>query len=214
LDPETIRNGQTDANYTFVFFVSTGHCGTTFFGQQSTWRHHLGPGKNLQTGFTIAHEDEIGRDTVKTLAKQATFCEDGLEYVVEKKIPKMVSVLKARRQHTYVGTGHQVILGILPALADTLQSNAKFVRLRRSRLDTAYSYALKGAGPCHLRCKLCICNSALLARCPVAADFWEKLTVFQQYLWFVDEVECQWQALVSSRPAILELGGVLKIFRV
>lgn len=43
--------------------------------------------------------------------------------------------------------GHQIVLGIVPALADLLGPSGKFVRLRRNRLDVAYSFAQKKEGP-------------------------------------------------------------------
>ena len=37
---------------------------------------------------------------------------------------------------------------------------------------------------------------------PLSGDVWHKLTFFQQFLWEVDELECQWSSLVASRPTL------------
>jgi len=83
---------------------------------------------------------------------------------------------------TWFGSGHQVILGILPALVDVFGDAAKFVRLRRNRLDVARSFAKKGGGPCTHRCIYCLCPLDPVVRCPVSGDVWASLNTFQRWV--------------------------------
>lgn len=133
------------------------------------------------------------------------YCMAGRDYILQHKLPHMLSKLEATRSDHFLGSGHQIILGVLPALVDTFRYSAKFVRLRRSRLDVAYSYYKKGSGPCAHRCILCLCPLDPATRCPVSSAVWGTLSVFQRYLWFVDEVECQWQTLLTSRPWLADI---------
>lgn len=190
------------ANYTFVFVVSNGHTGTTFLGRMSDWRQHLGPGKKLQPGFSVQHETDPDKGALVQIPWTPNYCNDGMKYVAERKVPKIVHVLRARKQHTWIESGHQNMLGELSGLAQMLGKQVRFVRMRRNRLDVAYSYSQKGEGPCSPACIYCLCPLDPIARCPVDGETWGMLTLFQQYLWFVDELECQWQALVYNEPGI------------
>jgi hypothetical protein len=185
---------------TFVFVVSNGHTGTTFLGQMSKWREHLGPGKKLPPGFGVSHEVEADKPYLVTVPWNRTYCEDGLKYTAERKVPRIVNLMRARKQHTWIEAGHQTLLGIIPALSQVLGKRARFVRMRRNRIDVAYSFAQKGQGPCSPTCKFCLCPLDPLVRCPVDGLIWRSMSVFQQFLWFVDELECQWQSFLSSSP--------------
>lgn len=132
----------------------------------------------------------------------------------------MESVLAATERGTWLGAGHQIILGMVPALVRVLgvgrqsalpievqqvtrcfQDKAKFIRLRRNKKDVAYSYYQKGGDPCTGKCIYCICPLDAAARIPVRGEIWEKLSVYQRYLWFVDELEAQWQATKKTFPS-------------
>lgn len=147
-------------------------------------------------------QGEGNKDALKRVPWDADFCEKALEFVLESKLPEMVGILEFNRQHTWFSSGHQVVLGLLPALIDVLGDRARFVRLRRDQVDVAYSYSRKGQGPCFNRCIFCICPLDAVARCPMEGGLYAQLSVFQRYLWFADEVECQWQALLHSRPGL------------
>ena len=199
-----VRSNETyKGKFTFVFVVSNGHTGTTFLGQMGVWRTYLGKGRFLPPGFSVAHESEVDKEALVKIPFRGDFCERAARYVAERKVPRIASLLQNRKQHTYVASGHQIVLGIIPALADVLGKQARFVRMRRNRLDVAYSYAQKLDGPCAIGCKYCICPMDPLARCPVSAAIWERLSVYQQFLWFVDELECQWQAVRRERPGLI-----------
>ena len=194
------RERKYSGNATFVFVVSNGHTGSTFFGQLMSWRRIFG---QVPSDFVIVGESEANKTALATIPFGPDHCQRALEYVADEKLPYMLRALRSRGAHTYFAAGHQIILGLVPALADILGDRAKFVRLRRSRLDTAYSFTPKSAGPCQVQCKYCPCPLDAYSRCPVPMGReWNMLNTFQQYLWAVDEVECQWQALLRSRPHI------------
>eukprot|EP00043_Microstomoeca_roanoka_P013926 m.137022 g.137022 ORF g.137022 m.137022 type:complete len:396 (-) comp15883_c3_seq1:169-1356(-) len=204
------KHARYAGNHTFVFVVSNGHTGTTFLGQQMNWRKVFG---TIPPGYVIAHEEEASRDVVRALPFDRGYCQRALDYVINEKLPIMERALATRHAHTYFATGHQIILGLLPALVDVLGNHVKFVRLRRDRMDTAFSFAQRGGGPCSRTCRYCLCPLDDLTRCPVSAKQWNQLNEFQQYLWAVDEVECQWQALLRSRPGVeyMELNWTIAI---
>eukprot|EP00051_Salpingoeca_urceolata_P032807 m.17519 g.17519 ORF g.17519 m.17519 type:complete len:398 (-) comp5479_c0_seq1:54-1247(-) len=190
-------------NHTFVFVVSNGHTGTTYLGQASKWRENFGD--RALHDFHIAHEQDGDKGLLKSVPWDADFCSKGLAYVLERKLPQMERILNHLDKRVWFGSGHQIILGLLPALADVFGDRARFIRLRRNRLDTAWSFAQKRGGPCTHRCVYCLCPLDPATRCPVRGEAWNSLSVYQKYLWFVDEVECQWQALVGSRPHLKTL---------
>lgn len=54
-------------SHQFVFVVSNGHTGTTFFGQQSVWRENFVKG-TLAKGIHIAHEQDADAEKLKKIA--------------------------------------------------------------------------------------------------------------------------------------------------
>lgn len=196
-------------NRSFVFVVSNGHTGTTFFGQGNSWRSMLGEAQ-VDPNVLFKHEAEPNKDRVRRLPMNPSFCEDALAYVANQKVPQMELALEGYANSTgtegstWFGAGHQIVLGMIPALIEVLGDRARFIRVRRNMQDTAYSYAAKRGGPCTSRCKYCLCPLDEASRLPPAEGrkAWEQLSIYQQYLWFVDEVEAQWQAILNSYPNI------------
>lgn len=190
-----------DGNYSFVFVISNGHTGTTHLGQTSNWRRMFGDIKEFSDIF-ITHEMEANKSVVKTVPWYEDHCDRALEYVIQQKVPKMVSVLESTKSKIHFAAGHQIILGLVPALIQVLGDRAKFIRLRRNKLDVAYSYAQKAGGPCTARCIFCLCPLDAVARLAMTGNLWESLSVYQKYLWFVDELEAQWQSTLKEYPTI------------
>ena len=176
------------------------------------WRLTWGDGQ-IPHDFFVMHEGDADKDGLKMLPMGLDFCERSLAYVANEKLPFMLSVLEgyenatgAPINHLFM-SGHQVILGMVPALIEVLGDRASFVRLRRNKFDTAYSYVQKNGGPCTHRCHYCLCPMDAAARMPPVdgGRLWDRMSVYQQYLWFVDEVEAQWQAIVHNYPQIRRL---------
>lgn len=206
LCPNLLGSQNQQQGYTgekeFVFTVSNGHTGTLFFGRQEIWERNFRKG-TLDRGVHIAHEQTPDLEKLRKIVWEKDWCERGLDYVVREQLPYMLKVM--HRKHTWFASGYQVGLGTLPALADYFGASARFVRLRRNRIDLALSFSKKGRGPCSDRCLKCLCPLDTHVRCLVPGEIWGQLNVFQRYLWVVDEVECQWQALVRSRKTLRTL---------
>jgi hypothetical protein len=161
------------------------------------WRNVFG---KLPSDLIVVAEAEADRGALIQVPFSADFCKAASDYVAKEKIPFMERRLKEQNARVYFACGHQNLLGILPALADQLKGRVKFIRLRRNRFDTAYSFNTKTDGPCMHHCRYCPCPLDAATRCPVPGHIWSKLNSYQQYLWAVDEVECMWQAFIRSRP--------------
>lgn len=196
-----VKEHKYNGDYNFIFVISNGHTGTTHLGQTSNWRRMFGDIKSFSEIF-ITHEMEADKQKVKTISWYGDYCATALDYVINEKLPKMTSVLDATKKNIYFQSGHQVILGLVPALIQILGDSAKFIRLRRNKLDVAYSYAQKAGGPCTARCIFCLCPLDSATKLAVTGDIWEQFSVYQKYLWFVDEVEAQWQSLLLEYPDI------------
>lgn len=196
-------------NYTFIFVVSTGHTGTTSLGQRSTWRQQFRR-KTMPCDFFVAHEKEQDRHFVHQTPWTTNPCAAADRYVLRDKLPLMIRMIEGYKRDngctvqggSWFGSGHQVTLGLLPSLAWLLGPRARFVRLRRDRLDTAYSFSSAKAGPCSVRCKHCLCPLDNATMLPVSGKVWQTLSNFQQYLWLQDEVEAQWQSLLYNNPTL------------
>eukprot|EP00756_Hemistasia_phaeocysticola_P011923 Hpha_TRINITY_DN15162_c1_g1::TRINITY_DN15162_c1_g1_i1::g.128022::m.128022 len=114
---------------------------------------------------------------------------------------------------TIVVSGHDSLLYYRGVLATLNPDDLLFVRLRRDRYETARSWepnyakldpntgcpTLKGGCPWY-----CFCPFAQPAsvRLPVTMAVWKKLSPFQRSLWYVDETEARWQALVNQNPGV------------
>jgi hypothetical protein len=109
----------------------------------------------------------------------------------------------------YIDTGHQIVLGLLRPLLLHGQHhhNISLVRLRRDRLKVAKSFyqdpKKEGKGPCafiHTRHGLTLCpfQHACVTAHNITPPLWHRLNRFQQYLWYVDQVEQIWQQILSD----------------
>jgi len=132
-------------------------------------------------------------------------------YVENEKIPFMVQDLITNKKTKYLDGGNQILMGFFPALIQQLHthtntegSRLRVIRLRRDRILCARDMALQqDTAPCDLSAELGN-KPLLLSLCPrfgtallVPSDEgWRKMNHYQKYLWYVDEVELQWQHLI------------------
>lgn len=63
---EIQQEQQYTGDHRFVFVVSNGHTGTTFFGKQSVWRENFVKG-SLIKGVHIAHEQDADAEKLKKI---------------------------------------------------------------------------------------------------------------------------------------------------
>jgi hypothetical protein len=212
---------------TFGIVVSTGHSGTTFLGNLDAWKSTYG--SDILTRLRLLQETEFGgAEALLQIPLSKDYCDQALKYVAEFRLQEMeksASALKGNAEGKIVlQVGHETMLGILPALWLIFGDKVKFIRLRRDRLDTAFSCTVHhgGAVRLHTRASFSVndanikhhldgpCTQRVWALCPFDAsvqllprgDTWHRLSSFQRNLWFIDEMEAQWVALRRSFPDI------------
>eukprot|EP00730_Choanoeca_flexa_P009692 TRINITY_DN1289_c0_g1_i1.p1 TRINITY_DN1289_c0_g1~~TRINITY_DN1289_c0_g1_i1.p1 ORF type:complete len:378 (+),score=22.38 TRINITY_DN1289_c0_g1_i1:234-1367(+) len=196
--PEQMPNFENPHNYEFIFTVTNGHSGTKFFGSQSSWKDTFA---QLDPSLVVLHEQEPDLQGVMHLTFQPDFCTRALDYVINRKVPHLLRTLERKNGRVLYQSGHTVNSGLLPALLAYLGPHVKLVRLRRDRIDTAWSWSKKPTGPCN-RCWNCACPFDLNTRCPIDGQHWDQMTRFEQYLWTIDEVECLWQSIRHQFPDV------------
>jgi len=190
---------------TFAFVFSTGRCGTK----------HLAASFGGPDAF-VCHEGEhddvirVMSDFLRPIA--ATGDRSAATHFVRNfRIPYMERKLYESDAHKYFDTGHQIIFGIAPALIEELNGRCRFIRLRRNRIDTACSFmagpedrdpwialprGINTSGDSRPRWAYRPSDKILIFTPP--ENLWVRWNRFQRYLWFVDEVERQWQRLLAS----------------
>ena len=111
----------------------------------------------------------------------------------------------------------------MPAFVDGIgRGKVSLIRLRRNRIDLAYSKAVSTAkgmsiggasddngprddhtvGPCSAACQWCLCPLDASTHCIPLGRIWGEFTAFQRFLWEIDELECRWMALLNARPGL------------
>ena len=195
----------TSKGRTFGFIVSTGRCATKFLSQAlrcsptvgCVIKHEYESPDKYTFMSKIIHPAMAHNDTISTR-----------DYVLSHKIPMMLNELNKIGASVYVDTGHQVVLGMLEPLIQELGDSVRVIRLRRDRLATAASFAGDPTkkDPCRYTFKedylhYCPFNKVSLLQ-PVTPAHWDKMNLFQKYLWWVDEVEAQWTELVERYEGV------------
>ena len=188
----------------FAFVFSTGRCGTLHLTEVlgDRWSQVLHEKEHDQIHTVMeSYYRPIARTNDQELA--STFVRDH-------KIPDMLSRMRSRRRHVYVDTGHQIIFGVVPALLEQLRGRVQLVRLRRDRVGTAVSFlstpeerdpwmpAWRDPETGHVRTRWAYSpEDAVVCYAPDPA-LWQRMKRVQRYLWYVDEVERQWQRLRAT----------------
>lgn len=135
-------------------------------------------------------------------------------FVKNTKLPFYNHLLTSHGAHHLVYTGHvPSAFGMLPSIIEELPPGAvRVLRIRRDRLATALS--LMALGPeCEdpwgatstsetsapsVRRRWFPVPSDAHTRLHVAPATWRTFNRFQRWLWYVDDVECRWQAMLAS----------------
>lgn len=200
----------------FIFGHSPGHAGSTALHQalvksDCPWGEPVGR-------FELDYANENGQETLWAWGHDCEFTRSFL-------LPYLKEQLSSDDQdQTFVDLGHIHNRGrVLECLADLLQDDVAFIKIRRNRHDIANSFAHKFQSPCMAdaqkphrpRVALCprsteVASGAGPVNLPVANDaVWDTMTPFQRFLWNADEIEHRWHTLqqreYKASPSFYEI---------
>lgn len=195
---------------TFAFVFSTGRCGTKHLSLA------LRPSRYTTQRTYITHEEEHASIATRTvvaedyrrmasLSNESTFNTSMRAYIKKTKLPFFRTLLARHRARHLVYTGHvPTAFGLLPTLIDVVpRGSIRILRVRRDRIATALSLMALGVEEedpwgIHPKRWFPVPTDAHV-RLHVDSHVWNhELNRFQKWLWYIDDVECRWQALKHS----------------
>jgi len=151
----------------------------------------MGRGKGIRGVYSLASRSTDGEATMRAFVRSVLLPD--MTHRAMRDIPQA-------RERTIIDAGHHINLGLIEPLVSLLQPRVRFVRLIRSRYDTVRSFADKS--PCggnHDAWTPCpLWHTVELS--PPSEDAWHRLSIHQQNLWVVDEVEARWQRMLARHP--------------
>lgn len=206
-------------NGTFVFTISNGHAGTKFLGSRATWERYLPEGVEFPASVLPEFERFPQNLAVQQVGIHSNFCPIGRLYLQsiwwrQKEVTKVLSPAGGGVR-TWFDSGHLASF-LLSQLVDVLgPRRLGLVRLRRKRLDIAYSKLISvrseglaeveddvGVGPCAQACVWCLCPFDAATVCLPPGAAWSRMTPFMRFLWEVDELECIWKTVLEQTPSL------------
>lgn len=205
----------------YVFAFATGRSGTQHLSRvllsrprpsEQTYITHEEEHLSTRTKFIVEHDYR----QMATAPNEDEFNRMAKEYVIRSKIPFYDALKLQHGAKRLLYTGHvPMVFGLGPALIDSLPARSvRILRMRRDRIATALS--LMALGPeaedpwgsteeRDVRGRLLKAPSVnrrwfprptnAMVRLQVSSSAWTNFNRFQRWLWYVDDVECRWQAL-------------------
>jgi hypothetical protein len=222
--PDGLRLAYETAPRTYALVFSTGRAGT----QHLSRLFAAGDAPGLPRAY-VTHQEEDGsmgtRDFVRvhyralaSSADEAAFNASARAFLAEQKLPFIQRVLRESGASRFVYTGHlPLAFGLGPSLVAALpRGTLRILRLRRDRIASALS--LMALGPededpwgtafCAAdnvdRRRWFPAPTSAMVRVRVGADALARFNRFQKWLWYVDDVECRWQALLAAHGGDFE----------
>jgi hypothetical protein len=213
----TLSRVYQTAPRTVALVFSTGRAGT-----QHMSRLFLSLRPPLPTAYVTHQEEGLGystrdyvaryyRSALGDLPSEAKFNESAREFVTATKLPFFDHLLDVHGATRLVYTGHlPLVFGLGSALLDALpRGTVRILRLRRDRIASALSLMALGpeneepwstSEPGVRNRRWFPGPSSAMVRLRVDKHVFDHgMNRFQRWLWYVDDVECRWQALVSAR---------------
>mmetsp|Transcript_13687 Transcript_13687/g.38884 ORF Transcript_13687/g.38884 Transcript_13687/m.38884 type:complete len:366 (-) Transcript_13687:55-1152(-) len=199
----------------YVFGATTGHTGSTSLSSRDGYAP--GPRRDAITfHFEDLFQEELAWQEWWHGRKRSLH--EQIHRVARRYKPGVDRAMAAARARTYVDLGHHNIHGILGATPEVFGAEAFLVRVRRERLRVAYSFSLSppfrdlcpsdgrslaSAGAHGFAFRLCPLTNEVLLH-PAGGNWtrssWSSLSLVQQALWYIDELEAEWQRLLASYP--------------
>eukprot|EP00039_Didymoeca_costata_P005760 m.84360 g.84360 ORF g.84360 m.84360 type:complete len:410 (-) comp12962_c0_seq2:829-2058(-) len=211
----------SDVSMSLIFTVSNGHVGSKFLAKETLW-NEVALSKQQRSTVETRHEHFPSNLAVTQLPIHPNYCSIAKLYIRLKWVSGILQSTNMSSKSTFFDSGHLVSLSLFPAFHSYFGSRrqVKFVRLRRNRIDLAWSKAVSSTsktsnqklgasrafrtagGPCSEKCTWCLCPLDAATMCLPPGKLWSQLTFFQQFLWEIDELECQWQKFLLARAEL------------
>ena len=192
--------------FRFILGVTTGHSGSTY--AQKVLKNGVGCPFRVAGSFEQQAQDEQAWNIPKD--GKSTWCTQHVQ-------PKLLPFLESKRRGTrvYIDVGHFHNRGrTIECLAEALQQDVAFVRVRRNRYKIATSFIRTETkrGPLVTPCMRAhkVYPHPIHSTCPfdnagdtnlmTDRETWKSLTPFQKFLWYADEMEHRWHTLQRDYP--------------
>lgn len=182
----------------YMFGISTGHAGSTSLSDAQSYS-----GASIGS-ITFKFEHDFNGGWKEWAATVPSLTEQERKVRNEYKVP-IDDLLDHGQSHTYVDLGHHNVHGILRTTPKVFGDDVFFIRFRRDRVHTAYSFSQYHRDLCNNMFRICPLTDwhLLSPRSGKWTDvIWSSMTHEQQHLWFVDEVEAEFQQLVRENPSV------------
>ena len=207
----------------FIFGHSTGHAGSS--SVMSALKDAKGCPWHLTSRFERHHPVERSSYHNKQLTDtndlDCGIFDNKVLPMFSKLIEREAKKLNVeKRDMTYLDMGHfHNRFRTLECLADRLGEQLTFVKVRRNRYAIANSFASSFITPCmsspqskwlnpnitedktlHPALTICPRSDELIGvmNLPVPDEIWDRMTPFQRFLWYADEMEHRWHTLTST----------------
>jgi hypothetical protein len=208
------------SEYDCIFGFSNGHVGTTTLSDI----HSYNNGK--VSGLALLFEGSNPLKGRKMFVSQKEYgqnftVEDEIKFVKKYFAPHLVNMQRLYGARVIMDLGHYNLFyynGLVeyftsPKYASQRPENIckriLFVRIRRPRLETAFSLYYQSSG----RTISNICTDFSVNYCPYnnpnavllhppSTEAWSNLSAFQQCLWIIDETNARWEKFRETYPQI------------
>lgn len=192
----------------YMFGISTGHSGTTSLSNAQSYSGSFIRNITFRFEMDCFSICSFINGWPQWAATQPSLEEQERKVRKDYKIP-IDDLLDHGQSSTYVDLGHHNLHGILRTTPKVFGDDVFLIRIRRDRVHTAYSYSIYNRDLCKNWFRVCpLTDWHLLS--PRSGkwteDTWRSMTHEQQHLWFVDEVEAEFQQLLRENPHVSYLG--------
>jgi hypothetical protein len=204
---------ESHESYSFVF--STGRCASQHMSRLFVSYERPLPVAYIthqEEDFNIPTREYVHRFYRVLAAKQGEedFMQAARAFLRRRKIPFYKRMLARHSATRFVYTGHlPLVFGLGSALVDELApAPVRILRLRRDRIASALSFLALGPetedpwspldiedGPPSTNRRWFPWPSSVVTRLRVTPANFRAMNRFQRWLWYVDDVECRWQAM-------------------
>lgn len=134
----------------YIFGISTGHCGSTSLSNAHSYSGSLKRNVTFrfEEHFSSRNEWKTWAGTKPTLEEQERKVRHDYKFPID-------NLLDSEHSQTYVDLGHHNLLGMLRTTPKVFGDDVFFIRFRRDRVRTAYSFSKYGRDLCKNAFRVC-----------------------------------------------------------